>query len=418
MISTHFRLTPFRLTPIRLIQMKFRKKRNILAFVFLPLWLAATTVSAATVGATTAMTEAETSQMQTPELKTPELKTSYLKTSRAPAKSKASSKLIGDFQLEEWLLETRLSVEGEDPYLVDFDVKRSYLKWSWQHQSIGAILLLGHGDLINRPFWYSPKDVEPGLHFAEAYVMGTSSFGDWALGLQPILFGYEGSLSEAQNYFEPSLLYQESWLPRRDRGLSYMVSKEGFGVYLAVHNGESTNNEDNKLWVTGRWDYSTDNLSLGLSGLVAEVGGKESTQSQAPEGVGFIRGKTGKVRMINGFLRFYDQKNFAVLESTYGEILQDKNRTEMFTLAHFDVSYRFAPDTAVLLQGDYRDPNTRRPSDSLYLIRLGVMFFDAYEGSRLSFTGTHSIEEVGKDKDKEKENKFWVSWQISPKFFR
>src|SRR5690606_34021741 len=124
-------------------------------------------------------------------------------------------------------------------------------------RKLSAYIAVGSTLSRNLPAYYAVVPHEE-LGFYEAYGEYVGVNGQLRMGLIPLNFGYDGILDQSERIFKRALPYSERILGLRDLGLSYFTSHNGYYTEIVGHNGEIDNQQDGRLWTTGRWGWSND----------------------------------------------------------------------------------------------------------------------------------------------------------------
>ena len=294
-----------------------------------------------------------------------------------------------------------------------FDVRESTISFLWEKEDkLSAVFRLGGRKLINPPRIFK-KIVIDELGLYEAYAQHKGVYGRWRMGLIPIEFGVDGKVQEDQLDFSRSLIFSQRVIGLRDYGLSYFVRHQNFYTRMAVHNGESDENFDGRVYYTASWGWSQKHLDIGISGHTGQAK-PESTLLQESNLGGVDLSLASLWKMGGTYIHWNSYRWDLRLEYLKGALDQKKNPgASEFLSGHADLSYKMGSRTKLMFRYDHLDPNTKVKGDFLKEISLGLVLFGRHNNSRLIFLVTKALEEdVNIPNDR-----YSLTWKVTPRFF-
>ncbi len=321
---------------------------------------------------------------------------------------------LGKVYLSDIFLSPRFNYA--EPKSGSFMPGNSYLAGDWTRgDAISGHLAFGTKSLIGVPARYGIVN-DQDFVLVEGYAQIVSNYGRFRLGLQPIPFGMETGINEANLRFERSLIYQKRLMGIRDVGLGYSITNDGFFSDWLIHNGEGGRDLDNQTWFTARLGYHKDNLTGGLSGQT----GKTSPLSTDPTGnlaatpggslqtTGINIDDGAKYRLLNLFIAYRTKDIETGLEFTSGDIFQSQTQSHP-SGGHVDVFLPFGEVFAAMFRYDYFDPkNTIDPTNQQYT--LGACFRSPYETSNIYIFGSRNVLPAGQSDS----HQVLLVWRVSP----
>ncbi len=252
-------------------------------------------------------------------------------------------------------LVVRPQVRLLEPGKSNFELGESLFSVRWDMDTrIGAVFTVGAKDLIGTSAHFA-STVNQDLGFIEAYGEYNFDYGVIRAGLQPVAFGFEGMIGEADLDMPRSLLYQNRIVPLRDIGLSYGVQHNGFFTRLMVHNGESGANADDRPWYTAKWGWEKSNRWL--LGFAGQTGSTKpaSTSLSADTLAGVDPTKSALWRLGGPFVVWTPHRWRLAFEAHLGELDQDKDLRK-FSAGYLSLNY-LGPVWFVGFRYDQFDPN-------------------------------------------------------------
>jgi len=299
---------------------------------------------------------------------------------------------LGKVYLSDLFLSPRF--DYTEPKSGSFLLGNSYVAADWTRgELISGHFAYGTKSLIGVPSRYG---VVNGEEFAiiEGYVQIESEWGRFRLGLQPIPFGLESGINEANLRFERSLLYQRGTMGIRDIGLGYSVSSAGFFNDWLVHNGEGGDDLDSQMWFTTRIGYHKKFFTGGVSAQTGQTnplstdpnGNLISTPGGSLQATGINIDEGAKYRYFNLFFAYRSKDLETGFEVTTGDVFQSQFSSHPNT-GHFDVFLPFKESWGALFRYDYYDPKDGSdPTNQQYTI--GACYRSRYETSSVYLYGS------------------------------
>jgi hypothetical protein len=275
----------------------------------------------------------------------------------------SDSETLGTFRFRDFSLAPRLEVR--EPSEGGFELKESWISVQWiKDESIHGQFRLGTADQIQPIIWMNPS--RETFSLLEAWVELRSEYGKVRVGRIPLADGFEGSFGDGFWLMPLSEVRKRNWLFSRDEGLTWEASTKPWLTSITVHNGESGANADNKMWVTGRWQFFANDTGNGIlltasEGATNPVSTSTSTAASS-EGFKFDGTKSSKVRW--GTLSFFHlwKRDYWNLEVGRGDNLQDPEKYP-FAWGRLDFSWNLGGDLNLLArleqtQSDLKDAGT------------------------------------------------------------
>jgi hypothetical protein len=321
--------------------------------------------------------------------------------------SLAATEKLGRVELTDVLVKPTFLLK--EPQEGEFDLNESSIEFAWYLENqLQANIRLGSRSLLNSMARYSePNPDELGL--IEAFAQYSSVYGQVRAGLIPLQYGAEGAMNEREIYFQRSLLLERRVLPLRDVGLEYSVQHNGYYSDLKVHNGESQDNVDGRMWVSGNWGWKDrEKFKVGLAGLSGTTK-PIATATSSDTLANVDETLPAKWRMGTFFLQWYPSEWKTVLEWTMGEVEQLDDVQGKFSGGHADLFYE-TKRWAAMIRWDYFEPNSQVKNDIERRASIGWIFKNQSQTAQLKLIGT-KIEEDGA---KVANDELWLIWQLSP----
>lgn len=285
----------------------------------------------------------------------------------------ADGEQMGTFRFSEFSLSPRGHLQ--EPSSGGVELKESWIGFEWiRDESLSGEISVGTADLVAPAIWY-PEKTGSQLQLVQAAIRGKTPYLDIRAGLLPIPNGYEGAFPEWEWSLPETRARAHRWFIRRDLGVEFRAETKPFLSTVTLHNGESGENTDQKMWATGQWRY-LDSFGYGILGT-AEVGRTDAKSSagsianSADEGFRFDPNDAAKIRQ--GTLAFFRKWNrhLILLEYGRGEILQSDEKYG-FAWGHFDVCANLGGDLNLLMRYEHTQSNTNDSATIVKSTGLGI----------------------------------------------
>ena len=321
---------------------------------------------------------------------------------------------IGKVYLSDMYLSPRF--DYAEPRSGKFLLGKSYVAADWTRgELISGQFAFGTKSLLGVPARYGAVNPEE-FAVIGAYAQLSSDFGRFRLGLQPIPFGLEGGILDANLRFERSFLYQKSWMGIRDLGFGYSISNAGFFNDWLIHNGESGQDLDNQVWFTTRVGFHKNFFTGGLSAQTGKTnplstdptGKLASTPAGSLSTTGIKIDLGAKFRFFNLFFAYRSKDFEASLEATTMDVYQINTDTHPNT-GHIDFFVPYKEMWGFLLRYDYFDfKDSVTPTSQSYTI--GTCLRSQYETSNLYLYGSRNIMPAPQNDS----HQILLVWRVSP----
>ena len=298
---------------------------------------------------------------------------------------------IGELKIHDLLIRPHFTLS--EPSDGSFTLGESSFALRWELQEkYASVVRIGPRTLINPTARYE-QVIDDEVSLVEAFAEYTDYFGRFRLGRMPVEFGYEGRLWERELIFPRSMLFANRAMMLRDVGGSYDIQFKKWFTGFTVHNGESDDDIDGRIWYTARWGYRYDELEIGL---VGQTGGTKptSTGTSTDTLAGVDPSRDAKWRIGGIYAAVTRKKLEWSLEYIMGARQQGED-TGKFVTGHADVGYQFSKTFSAHLRYDHFDPNTQIYGDLQRRASLGVVMSNRTRSSNLILVGTKVIEQVG-----------------------
>ncbi len=319
--------------------------------------------------------------------------------------SVVSADNLGTLRLSDLLV--RPSFYLREPSRAQFVAGESTLGVEWLYDStLRAQMRVGSAQLIGQPSRFS-EDVESDLALIEAYAEWSGGYGQVRAGLLPLGFGLEGSMSENDLIFPRSQLFQRRVVGLRDLGFQYAIEHNGFFTSTLVHNGESGRDRDGRLWVTPKWGWKSERLTLGFQGQAGSTKA-ESTMEGVTEWGDFDRARSAKWRLGGGFLGWKARTWALALETYFGEMEQGR-RVVGVSAGHMDVHGYLTSHWSAHMRLDHYDPSHKTSDDRVFEGTLGLGYRHAMGTSHIYFFAKKVVEQ-GQD---EPNDELMLVWRLT-----
>ncbi len=313
---------------------------------------------------------------------------------------------IGELKIHDLLL--RPSFKLQEPSKGDFSIGESSVALRWElEQKFAGIIRIGPRTLLNPTARYSAT-VPDDITLVEAFAEYNDVYGRFRLGRLPVEFGYEGRLWERSLIFPRSMLYAKRAMSLRDIGVSYEITENNWYTGFVVHNGESENDVDGRMWYTAHWGYKIDGLDLGMAGQTGSTR-KLATLNSGDTLAGVDPMDNAKWRIFGLYASVIEKNWEWVLEAYQGEMEQNR-KVGKYATGHSDFSYMYSKRFSTHLRYDYFDPNLRVDAGNESQISLALMVSNNTHSSNLILIGTKDIVQSSKTHS----DQILLIWSLSP----
>lgn len=314
---------------------------------------------------------------------------------------------IGELKIHDLLL--RPSFQLQEPSKGNFSIGESSFALRWElEQKYAGVIRIGPRSLLNPTARYRPT-VNDDVTLVEAFAEYSDVYGRFRMGRIPIEFGHEGRLWERQLIFPRSMLYSKRVMMLRDVGVAYDLTQNSWYTGLSVHNGESDNDLDSRMWYTARWGFREEGFEIGMAGQAGSTQ-PASTKDSADTLAQVDPTINERWRMAGLFAAWTAKEWEWVIEAYMGE-LEQLGDTRKFAAAHTDYSYMFSKHFSAHLRYDYFDPYLRVDSDKETQISLALMQSNATHSSNIILVGTKDIVQGSSTHS----DKIMLIWSLSPR---
>lgn len=285
------------------------------------------------------------------------------------------------------------------------------LKWDYRERYGGRIQI---GSLEERylPQIYDLSVPTRDIGIIEGYAEYQGIYGRVRLGLLPLNFGYGGYSANRDLIFPRSAIYEQRIVARRDFGLSWMTSHNGYYTEIIAHNGELDQAaSDGDIWATANWGWTNDRnarVQVSMQGGSTSV---ESTTAGETGLAGFDPGKGAQWRMADLTLHWYPRNTEIVLQSTWGQREQGAAKGT-FAANDFEIVRMFSPKWGFAVRYNQFDPNRKVSDDAVSNAGLAIVTGTPERTSRVFVTYNRRTEE-GVDVPSDE---FRLVWRLVPYF--
>lgn len=284
----------------------------------------------------------------------------------------ADGEQMGTFRFSEFSLSPRGKLQ--EPSSGGFELKESWIGFEWKRdESLSGEISFGTSDLIAPAIWYPTNTKQ--LQLVHAAIKAESEYFDVRAGLLPIPVGFEGSVPEWEWSLPETRVRSRRWFTRRDYGVEVKAETKPFLASLTVHNGESGENLDQKMWVAGLWRYlNSQGFGILMTGQVGRTDPQASTGSVAAGADdGFLFDPSDTAKFRHGTFAVYRKwkRHLVLAELGRGEILQQDQKNP-FAWGHFDVCGNLGGDLNVLFRYEHSQSNTKDAATVVRSTGLGV----------------------------------------------
>ncbi len=302
---------------------------------------------------------------------------------------------LGKVFLSDLFLSPRF--DYSEPKSGQFLLGRSYAAADWTGgDMISGHFAFGTKSLLGVPARYGAVS-EENFAMIEGYAQIATEYGRARLGLQPIPFGLESGVNEANLRFERSLLYQRGLIGIRDLGVGYSISNDGFFNDWLIHNGESGQELDNQVWFTTRIGYHRNFFTGGLSAQTGKTnplstdptGNLAATPAGSPQVTGINIDEGAKYRLFNIFFAYRSKDIESSFEFTTMDVYQTERNVHPNT-GHLDVYVPIKEMWGALFRYDYFDAKEAgMPTNQQYTI--GACLKSKFETSNLYIYASRNV---------------------------
>ncbi|MGE0764494.1 MAG: hypothetical protein AB7N80_14555 [Bdellovibrionales bacterium] len=295
-----------------------------------------------------------------------------------------------------------------EPAKANFELGESLFSVRWDMDTkIGAVFTVGAKDLIGTSTHFAPE-LNQDLGFIEAYGEYNFDYGTIRAGLQPVGFGIEGSVGEADLDMPRSLLYQERIVPLRDIGVSYAIDHNGYFTRLMIHNGESGANLDGRPWYTAKWGWTkSGRWRLGMAGQTGTTK-PTSTSTSQDNLAGVDITKEAQWRLGGPFMVWTPHRWRLAFEGYLGELSQEKDLRK-YSAGYWSLSYS-GQAWFFGLRYDQIDPNHDLDNDLKRQVTLTLGLLSERRTSRVFLVATKVFEESNQIPNDE----LRLVWHLTP----
>jgi hypothetical protein len=251
--------------------------------------------------------------------------------------------------------------------------------------------------------------VEDDVLLVEAFAEYLSPYGRFRLGRLPTEFGLEGSWWERELVFPRSLIFRDRVSELRDTGFSYYTSHNDFYTQIVIHNGESDDDVDGRMWYTAKWGYKFKRADLGIAGKT----GTTKPESTAASGDTLANVDVTKEALwrMGGLYWDYQPRGWRiVLEAYGGEREQGEKNIRRFASGHGDISIWWGRRISSHLRYDHFDPDMKVNGNSTRHVSLALQIANFTGSSNLILVGTKVLEESPQEANDE----LRLIWSLSP----
>jgi hypothetical protein len=222
------------------------------------------------------------------------------------------------------------------------------------------------------------------------------------VGRIPIADGFEGSFSDGFWLMPQSEVRKRNWLFSRDEGLTWEASTRPWLTSITVHNGESGPNSDNKMWVTGRWQFLANDTGNGVlltatEGATNPVSTKNSIAASS-ESFRFDGTKSSKVRWGTMSIFHLWKRDYWNLELGRGDALQEPDKYP-FGWGRFDISWNLGGDVNILARYEQTQSDLTDGATASKISGLGLLLSSRDQLSSLTLFFKHKEESAQRYND-------------------
>jgi hypothetical protein len=255
----------------------------------------------------------------------------------------------------EYLIRPTFQLAHENELQTDFDVNDSFLRLTWPEMTSDPFhsnhlkatslhLMVGSRELVLPPAHYEAR-IENKLTLVEGYFEYQRVSHSLQLGMIPLKYGYNGSLSENEILIERPYLYEARVVGLRDLGAAYHYMGSRTNGRLTWHMGEGGADHDGEYWLTGHLAQSFYESSFQL-GLMGQTGRTKpnATKDSQNELAEVDPTRPAKWNLIGAFLTLQNTKYQLITEGTLGFRSQN-NYDRKFGSGYIEVERKFQNNT-------------------------------------------------------------------------
>ena len=313
-------------------------------------------------------------------------------------------------QIKQVLIEPFFAVSnGDEP---EFGLQNALVSAAWDvNTETRAVLTLGKSNLIGAPSRFgSAADDEFGIAegFVEWHEEWRGKSSHLRFGLLPLEFGLESGGQEGRRDLSPSLLYQTRVIGLRDFGLQYSSGYRQYYAHATIHNGESGQDLDEKLWITARFGWSRIGGSQNTANSVWDIGFGASTGSTSAVST-FQVGNPSVDTLFDptlgacwrlmvwymktpGFFGLLHEKLRTEVEIYLGQVVQGSFENELLG-GRWDIGYRWSDRISLGMRFDSIDPDRKRAGDEVRQLVAALSFGDKEGAQSLIVEGSVNLTE-------------------------
>lgn len=282
-----------------------------------------------------------------------------------------------------------------------FELKDTWMSVQWKKdENIFGEFRLGTLDQYQPTVFTSGG--QSGLGLLEAWLQLNTNFGRLRVGRIPISDGFEGSFGDSFWLMPVSEVKKRNWLFSRDEGLTYEAETKPWLTSITVHNGEAGANLDNKMWVTGRFQYfrNTDGNGVLVTATEGSINPASSLTASAQTGEGFRFDSTKQAKVRWGTLAIFHlwQRDFWNMEFGRGDNLQDAEKYP-FAWGRVDLSKNLGGDLNFLLRYEQTQSDLKAAASIVKISALGLLLSSSDQLSSVTLFLKHKEEAPSRDND-------------------
>lgn len=285
------------------------------------------------------------------------------------------------------------------------------LKWEYKEKYRAKISI---GSLEERymPQIYDLTVPSRDLGVIEGYAEYEGVYGRIRLGLLPLNFGYGGYSANSDLVFTRSAIYENRIVARRDFGLSFLTSHNGYYTEIIAHNGElDQTGSDGDVWTTANWGWTNErnarvqlSMQVGRTSLVSTTAGESGL-------AGFDPTLSSLWKIVDLTLHWFPRNSEIVFQNTWGENEQGEMQNR-FSSNDLEMVRMFSPTWGVGLRYNYFDENRKLKNDGVTNTGLAIVTGTSERTSRVFMIYNRRTEEG----DDVASDEFRVVWRLIPYF--
>jgi hypothetical protein len=276
----------------------------------------------------------------------------------------------------------------------EFRLGQSSVTFGWRHQDrFRTKLQIGSLEERYTPSIYDQGLVSREIGIIEGFGEYQTPYGEVRLGLLPLNFGYGGYSLNRELIFNRSLLYDRRTIARRDMGLSWRTSFNGFFTELIFHNGEVDRDaSDGRVWTTGNWGWMNErgfrfqvSMQTGRTSLDSTLNGQSGLAA-------FNKDFAADWRFADITLAWHRPKYDFAVQATWGEQDQEQVTGRMFAVDVEGIRM-FSPRFGAGLRYNRFDPNRALSNDAITDYAVALVTGTHEKTSRVFVTYTRRVED-------------------------